>query len=183
MTPREHDPYSIATVLHDAPCLLCRASMRWLRDHDREGRFRFVPLDSDEGRLLLFESGLEPVQADSVVLVHEGRALRYSSALATALRLLGGRWELLGTMLSWVPAPVRDSLYRIVAAHRHLWPFGGACEVPVQDPPSREITVSTAERSISKVAPSGSSRRSGAASRSTKPGIESTTTTGRKAKE
>jgi predicted DCC family thiol-disulfide oxidoreductase YuxK len=170
---------SLAIVLHDAPCLMCRASMRWLRDTDRHHRFYFVALDSDEGRDFLFDAGLEPHQADSVVVLHDGRAYRYSNAVAYSLRLLGGKWAVLGTLLGWVPAPLRDAGYRIVARHRHLWPFGGACEVPDYSPSALTREVSTLERSMRNETPSGSTSSSGEASRSSKPAIESTTTTGR----
>lgn len=134
---RTSDYNPIATVLHDAPCLLCRASVRWLIEHDRDSQFRFVPLDSPEGRELLFDNGLEPAQADSVVLIHGGRAWLHSSAVGHALRLLGGRWEFFGTLLLAVPRPLRDSGYRMVARHRHLWPFGGVCQFPVHETPLR----------------------------------------------
>jgi len=173
-------PYEpIATILHDAPCLLCRASMRWVIEHDRDSLFYFVPLDSDEGRELLFEHGFEPEQADSVMLILDGRAWRYSDALVRTLQLLGGRWELLGSMLRLVPRPIRDMGYRMVARHRHLWPFGGVCELPVQGAGALPKLVSTRDLSIRKVTPPASRTSSGEASRSSSPAMESTTTTGR----
>lgn len=173
-------PYEpVAIMLHDAPCLLCRASMRWVIDHDRESLFNFVPLDSDEGRELLFEHGFEPDQADSAVLIHDGRAWRHSDALVRTLRLLGGRWKAMGTMLRLVPRPLRDAGYRTVARHRHLWPFGGVCELPAQGASGSTSVVSTEPRSMRSVTPPSSRSTSGEASRSSSPAMESTTTTGR----
>jgi len=123
-------PGPTAILLHDAPCMLCRASVRWVREHDRHARFAHVALDSAEGRECLFDAGLEPSQADSVVLFHRGRAWRYSSAVVRTLWVLGGRWAVLGSLLWLVPRPVRDLGYRLVARHRHLWPFGEVCELP-----------------------------------------------------
>jgi len=119
-----------ALLLHDAPCALCRASVRWVHAHDRHARFAHVSLDSAEGREFLFDAGLEPAQADSVVLLHRGRAWRYSSAVVRTLWILGGVWAVLGSLLWLVPRPFRDLGYRIVARHRHLWPFGEVCELP-----------------------------------------------------
>jgi len=171
----------VAAVLFDAPCLLCRSSVRWLRDHDHEHRFRFVALDSTEGRELLFDAGLEPQKADSVVLIHGGRAWRYSSAVVVALRLLGGEWTLLASLLWLLPRPIRDAGYRAVARHRHLWPFGGVCELPAPGSLAlgRASVVSTATRSIRSSTELATLSNSGEASRSTSPAIESTTTTGR----
>ena len=172
------------TLLIDAPCELCRTSMRFLRDRDRKGLIQFVPLDSPEGRELLFEAKLEPSDADSVVLLVDGRPARYSSALVGSLRLLGGWWKVAGDVLYLVPLPLRDLVYRAVSKHRHLWPFNRDREAPFQ----REYTpvVSTADRSIRSVTPAPEARTrtvSGEESRESSPAIESTTTTGRDASE
>jgi predicted DCC family thiol-disulfide oxidoreductase YuxK len=172
---------SATTLLHDAPCLLCRASVQWVIRNDLQHRFRFVALDSSEGRELLFDAGLEPHKANSVVLIHDGRVYRYSSALVVALRLLGGRWSLLGSLLWLVPKPIRDVGYRVVARHRHLWPFGEECELSASGSLARQLAseVSTATRSMRRINDPAIRRVSGEASRSSSPAIESTMTTGR----
>jgi predicted DCC family thiol-disulfide oxidoreductase YuxK len=172
---------SAVTLLHDRPCLLCRASVQWVIRHDLEQRFRFVGLDSNEGRELLLDAGLEPQNANSVVLIRDGRAYRYSSALVVALRQLGGRWSLLGSLLWLVPKPIRDAGYRVVARHRHLWPFGGECELSASGSLARQMAseVSTATRSMRSIRDPAIRMVSGEASRSSSPAMESAITTGR----
>jgi predicted DCC family thiol-disulfide oxidoreductase YuxK len=180
------NPAGTATLLHDAPCGLCRSTVRWLRLRDRRHRLRFVALDSAEGRELLFDAGLEPSQADSVVLLLDGRAWRWSSAVVNTLQLLGPPWPAVAWLLWLVPRPLRDLGYRTIARHRHLWPFGEVCELPGQGSRAgaRASVVSTEPRSMrSATAPPSTTSRSGEASRSSKPAIESTTTTGRDASE
>ena len=176
---------SAPTLLHDAPCMLCRASVQWVMRNDRQHQFRFVALDSNEGRELLFDAGLEPQKANSVVLIHDGRAYRYSSALVATLRLLGGRWSVLGSLLWLVPRPIRDVGYRVVARHRHLWPFGGECELSASGSLARQTAsdVSTATLSMRSTRDPAIRRVLGEASRSSSPAIESTTTMGRSASE
>ena len=176
---------SAPTLLHDAPCMLCRASVQWVIRNDLQHQFRFVALDSNEGRELLFDAGLEPHKANSVVLIHDGRVYRYSSALVVTLRLMGGRWGILGSLLWLVPRPIRDVGYRVVARHRHLWPFGGECELSASGLLAREAAsdVSTATRSMRSIRDPAIRRISGEASRSSSPAIESTMTTGRSASE
>ena len=126
-----------------------------------------------------------PSPERTATLLHAGRSWRYSSAVSRTLRLLGGRWWLVGALLWLVPRPLRNLGYRTIARHRHLWPFGEVCELPGQGTRalSRTSEVSTKPRSIRSVSAPGSRTSSGEASRSSSPAIESTTTTGRDASE
>lgn len=187
----------IATLLIDAPCELCRTSMRWVRDRDRDYRIHFESLDSPEGRELLFEAGLELAKADSIVLIHGGRALRYSAALVSMLRLLGGWWKVAGDLLWLVPRPLRDIGYRVVARHRHLWPFNARHEQSGERMPASDTIrlASADQRSMGTATPASTSRPASSedsrasspapsdASRALNPAIESTATTRRDASE
>ena len=111
-----------ATIVYDAGCNLCEASVRWLRARDRRGVFRFVALESAEGERELRAAGVEPAGVDSVVLIAGGRARLSSDAAIEALRLLGGPWSL-AAAARILPGPLRDAAYRTIARHRHAW-FG-----------------------------------------------------------
>ena len=109
-----------ATLLYDAPCGLCHASVRWLRERDHGDRLQFVPLDSVEGVELLRAFGFEPEHVESVVLIHGECAWQRSDAMLESLRLLGGPWSL-AVAARIIPRVVRDAAYRLVARHRHVW--------------------------------------------------------------
>ena len=66
----------------------------------------------------------------SVVLSFEGRMYDRSSAVLRAVALLGGPWRMVSA-LRVIPAPLRDLVYRFVAARRYRW-FGrrDTCRVP-----------------------------------------------------
>jgi predicted DCC family thiol-disulfide oxidoreductase YuxK len=90
-----------------------------IRRRDRRGAFRFLTLDSAEGRALLVRYQVPPT-LDSVVVVDEGRALVRSEAVLRVLRRLGGGWHLLRIGAA-IPRPVRDWAYDQVARRRrHL---------------------------------------------------------------
>ena len=118
-------------VLFDGVCNLCNASVTFLIDRDPEATFRFAPLQSDVGRALVADCDLEG--EDSIVLVEDGRCYIRSDA---ALRIAGqmrAPWPLLRA-LRVVPRPLRDFIYRGIAARRYRW-FGkeAACRLPTPD--------------------------------------------------
>jgi predicted DCC family thiol-disulfide oxidoreductase YuxK len=117
-------------VLFDGVCGLCNRFVDFVLPRDRAGRLRFAPLQSPLGRELLAAAGLDPDALDSVVLVRGGRVYRESAAPLRVLGELGLPWSLLAAALA-IPAPLRDAVYRFVAARRYAW-FGrrDTCRLP-----------------------------------------------------
>ena len=117
-----------AVVLFDGVCNLCNASVRFIVDHDRRGRFAFAPLQSEVGRRLL--AGRVPAGVDSVVLIEGGRVYTRSRAALLIARRLDGLWPLMYA-LAVVPTPIADALYAWIARNRYRW-FGRSeeCRVP-----------------------------------------------------
>ena len=117
-------------VLFDGTCGFCEASVRFIAMRDRDGYFRFAPSQWPEAEAALAARGLTREAARSLVLI-EGDAvyLRSTASLRIAARLTAPwRWA---RVLLWVPAPIRDAVYRVVAAVRHrLAPRSTACELP-----------------------------------------------------
>ena len=109
-------------VLFDGVCNLCNGSVQFLLKRDPEGRFRFASLQSDAGRSLMTEHGLDPDALSSVVVVEDGRVWQESSAALRIARHLPGAWKLLRVFAA-VPRPLRDALYRWIARNRYHW-FG-----------------------------------------------------------
>jgi predicted DCC family thiol-disulfide oxidoreductase YuxK len=123
-------------ILFDGVCNLCSGAVRFIVERDPEGIFRFASLQSQAGRQLLRDYGVEPHAGDpdTVILIDHGRALdRSTAALHIALRL-GGRYKLVFWLGRFVPRFVRDIVYDFVARHRYRW-FGktDACMVPTPE--------------------------------------------------
>jgi predicted DCC family thiol-disulfide oxidoreductase YuxK len=106
------------TVLYDSDCNLCNSQVRFIKMRDRKNQFRFVPLQSGEGKEMMREAGLPDNELDTVVYEKSGRHYLRSSAVLSILRDLGGGWSLLGS-LAIVPAVIRDFFYNLVARNRH----------------------------------------------------------------
>ena len=106
------------TVLYDGDCALCSSQVRFIKRRDRGNRFRFVPLQTEEGREILREAGLPDNELDTVVYAKSGRHYVRSSAVLGILRDLGGGWRLL-RVLAIIPPGLRDFFYNLVARNRH----------------------------------------------------------------
>ncbi|HXD75993.1 MAG TPA: DCC1-like thiol-disulfide oxidoreductase family protein, partial [Vicinamibacterales bacterium] len=93
--------------------------VRFIARHDPSARFCFCASQSVRGAQWLGEHRLTHVAPHSLVLIDdEGRASVRSTAALRIAAELTLPWRMLGLLLL-VPRPVRDAVYRIVAASRH----------------------------------------------------------------
>jgi predicted DCC family thiol-disulfide oxidoreductase YuxK len=105
------------TVLYDAGCGLCTASMRWAHRHDRRGRIDWRPIaDAVEVRGHRF--GRDALDREMHAVDEAGRVYRGFTAwrrIAREIPLLMPLWPLL-----WIPPVpvVGRHAYRWIAAHR-----------------------------------------------------------------
>ncbi|HEX6125157.1 MAG TPA: thiol-disulfide oxidoreductase DCC family protein [Pyrinomonadaceae bacterium] len=141
-----------AVVLFDGVCNFCDASVNFVIDHDREGYFKFAPLQSEAGLKLAAEYGLRSETAaknaagddlipiDSVILIEDGKAYTHSTAALRIARRLGAPWSWFYVLIV-IPAPVRDYLYRLFAKYRYRF-FGrkDECMLPSPEVRARFLT-------------------------------------------
>jgi predicted DCC family thiol-disulfide oxidoreductase YuxK len=126
-------------VLFDGVCNLCNASVDFIIPRDKAGRFRFSSLQSEAGRRILTGCGLDPSTVATVVLVEEGRCYTLSAAALRVAKHLSGLWPAL-YILTLVPTPIRDLVYRWIARNRYKW-FGRreTCRLPMPEERGRFI--------------------------------------------
>ena len=119
-----------AIVLFDGTCAFCEGAVTFIAARDPHGYFRFGGSQSPQAAALLAEHGLSRDSARSIILLEDGEAyLRSTASLRIAARLRRP-WSLARVFL-FVPVPVRDAVYRVVAAIRHrIAGRSNACEVP-----------------------------------------------------
>jgi predicted DCC family thiol-disulfide oxidoreductase YuxK len=124
-------------VLFDGVCNLCAGVVRFVIERDSEARFRFAPLQSELGRTLQHEHGVDPDALETFVLIDADGAATRSTAVLRMLRELGTPWRWLYP-LRFLPRPLRDALYGVVARNRYRW-FGRRddCLVPTAELRSR----------------------------------------------
>ena len=105
-------------MIFDGTCAFCDRSVRFIARRDPSARFRFCASQSARGAQWLGELRLTHVAPHSLVLIDKGRVSVRSTAALRIAAALTMPWRMLGLLLL-VPRPVRDAVYRIVAASRH----------------------------------------------------------------
>ncbi len=128
--PAEH------LLLFDGVCNLCNGLVQCIARRDRCNRFRFIPLQSDEGMRLLAAHGQDPGSAPTLVYLRKGHLHARSEAVLYVARDLGGGWQLAFACMA-VPRTLRDALYNWVARNRYHW-FGKRNECMLPGPGLRE---------------------------------------------
>lgn len=117
-------------VVFDGQCLFCNAWVRFLLRHDRRGVFCFAAIQGRTGQALLQQAGLQLEGLETLLLVDGREHWQNTDAVLRILHLLGWPWRVAG-LARWVPAALRDALYRWLARNRYRL-FGRAehCMVP-----------------------------------------------------
>jgi predicted DCC family thiol-disulfide oxidoreductase YuxK len=129
MQPVENRPGPLI-VLFDGTCAFCEGSVKFIARRDPAGRFRFGASQSARAADLLAAHGLTREMARSIVLIEDGQVYLRSTASLRIARRLTFPWKLAGIFL-WVPRPLRDAAYTVVASIRQrLAGKSNACEVP-----------------------------------------------------
>ena len=135
-------------LLYDGVCGLCNRLVQFILRRDRDGRFRFAPLQSAlAGRILARHGANQPdLDALCVVLNHDpGREdqageflLARSDAVIFILRQLSRIWRFAAVIAQPVPRPLRDWIYGLIARNRYR-AFGryDTCPVPSEETRSR----------------------------------------------
>ncbi|MEL7269469.1 MAG: thiol-disulfide oxidoreductase DCC family protein [Bacteroidota bacterium] len=121
-------------ILFDGVCNLCNGAIQFVIKRDKKDTFRYAALQSDIGLQLMQERGIDPCKMDSIILIEPGVA--YFTKSDAALRIgqdFGGLWKILA-LFTWVPRPIRDGIYDIIAKNRYRW-FGrkDVCMIPTPE--------------------------------------------------
>jgi predicted DCC family thiol-disulfide oxidoreductase YuxK len=129
-------------VLFDGVCNFCNDSVRFIIKRDKNDRFRFASLQSDLGKKMTDERGIDTQKIDSIILIDIGNAyyLKSTAALEIA-KQLSGLWPLMGIFL-YLPEGFRNVFYDLIARNRYKW-FGKKEECPLPTPEERKKIIAT----------------------------------------
>jgi predicted DCC family thiol-disulfide oxidoreductase YuxK len=123
-------------LLFDGVCHLCQRTVRFVVRRERAPELLFCPLQSEAGKRLLREGGLDSDYRDSLVLWEDGRVLTNSDAALGIARRLRVPWRWAGAF-GVLPRSWRDAVYAAIARRRYRW-FGRDDEVcPLPDAKAR----------------------------------------------
>ncbi len=123
-------------ILFDGVCGLCNRFVDIILHSDKEGVFRFSPLQGETAKKYITEL---PEEQDlwSIIYVDENGIYERSDASLKILKRLGGLWGLL-SVLSILPKGLRDYIYRLIAVYRYkIFGKRETCRVPSEQEKER----------------------------------------------
>lgn len=130
MNNEEHETSSGPLIVFDGVCILCTRWVRFVIKHDHRGEFRFATVQSPAGQQLLVSHGLDPRDPASFLVLVDGQSYSESAGMLRVVSDFGGAWRAI-KLLSIVPRPIRDWIYRFIARHRYrLFGKYDRCIVP-----------------------------------------------------
>jgi predicted DCC family thiol-disulfide oxidoreductase YuxK len=117
-------------IVFDGICNVCSGWVRFLERHRIEPPFKLIPMQSEEGKLLLDDYGIDPEDPTTFLVLDHGRPFTQSDGTIHIIAALGGLWSIFGAARV-IPKAWRDSLYRLLARNRYRW-FGrrSTCYLP-----------------------------------------------------
>lgn len=114
-------------IIFDGVCMLCNRAIQYIIDHDKEGEFRYLTLQTAIELNLIDNKALP----DSIILMNKGKILVESNAILHIGKNLGSWQGIVSRFLSIFPVSVGNFFYRIIAKNRYRW-FGqyDTCMIP-----------------------------------------------------
>ncbi len=125
--------------LFDGVCVLCSRGVQYTLRHEKAPLIRFVAIQSDAGRALARQHGVDPDDPTTFLFIENGKALEKSDAVIALTQHLTGPARL-GLVLRFVPRVIRDAAYGIIARNRYKV-FGqtDTCMIPHPDQRDRFV--------------------------------------------
>ena len=130
-------------VVFDGRCGFCNRAVRWFLRRDRRDRLRFAASESAKVAELLARHGMGTADSGSgpgTILVVEDadglaeKLLLRSDAVVAMLSQLPRPWPAVGVGLKWIPRPLRDLGYRLIARWRYrIWGRLESCPLPAAE--------------------------------------------------
>ncbi|HRH40091.1 MAG TPA: thiol-disulfide oxidoreductase DCC family protein [Pyrinomonadaceae bacterium] len=125
-------------ILFDGVCNFCNGSVNFIIEHDKEGYFKFAPLQSEVGQKHIEKFGLSNV--DSIILVEDEKAYTHSTAAVRIAKHLDGIWSL-GYLFVIIPRPIRNLFYKLFAKNRYrLFGKKDVCMMPTPEIKARFVS-------------------------------------------
>lgn len=111
-------PGTTDVVFFDGTCGLCHRGVRWFLAEDRTGTaFLFAPLGGERFAATMPDRAGLP---DSLVVrTADGRTFTQSSSAIWLVKRCGGLWRIVGALAGFVPRPIRDAVYGLIARVRY----------------------------------------------------------------
>ena len=121
-------------ILFDGVCNLCNGAVNFIIKRDKNDVFRYASLQSEIGKKLASEIGVDTSKLDTILLIEPSVAYYHKSTAALHIaKQLSGGYPLLSVFLIF-PKILRNWVYDIIAKNRYKW-FGKRdnCVIPTPE--------------------------------------------------
>ena len=114
-------------VLYDGKCNLCNSSVAFILKRDTKKLFTYIPLQSEEGELLLKRYNLQRENYDTLYLIAENMVYERSTAVLMICKDLRGFAKYLHYFI-YIPKIIRDGVYNFISKNRYILSNSKSCE-------------------------------------------------------
>ena len=120
-------------IFFDGVCNLCNTSVQFIIKRDKADQFRFASLQSEYAQEVLPNDLTVPEALQSIILRHNGKIMKKSTAALTIAKKLSGGWPLLYAFII-IPKFIRAFIYDLIAKNRYRM-FGkkNECMIPTPE--------------------------------------------------
>lgn len=120
-------------IFVDGHCMLCHWLVSFIARRDRKDLFRFAALQDD------LVHSIDSIQKDkieglsTVILLDRNDQVSYQSdAVLKIFSLLPGAWQY-ASLLLYIPSPIRNAVYALIARIRYLFGRKETCSIPAKE--------------------------------------------------
>jgi len=117
-------------ILFDGVCNFCNRTVNVIIEHDKDVQFQFAASQSTAGIDMLQKLNLNQTSTASVILIDNEIVYTKTDAVIQIATQLSG-WPRLFMGLKFIPKPLRDFAYDLIAKNRYtLFGKRATCKMP-----------------------------------------------------
>ena len=117
-------------VLFDDVCNFCNTTIQLIIKNDKKDIFRFASLQSDRGKQLIKELGIDTCNLDSFILIENKNFHSKSNAAILIVKEFGFFWSGI-QFFTIFPKKIRDAMYDFIAKNRYkILGKSNSCMIP-----------------------------------------------------
>lgn len=117
-------------ILFDGFCNFCNRTVNIIIEHDKDAYFQFAASQSIAGIEMLQKFNLNQTSSASVILIDNEKVYTKTDAVIQLATQLSG-WPRLFMGLKFIPKPIRDIGYDLIAKNRYtLFGKKDTCRMP-----------------------------------------------------
>jgi len=129
---------SSKVIVFDGVCVLCSGWVNFVLRRDRTQEFSFAAMQTEKGRALLTQYGIDPDDPVTFLLIEDNTAYTDTDAALRVVGRFGGGWRAFAMVFRCIPRSIRGPCYRWAARNRYRF-FGRreTCYLPSTDEAAR----------------------------------------------